>query len=151
MPGELSVMKQRWLQLLLEQMSKKWGIDASRPLEELAMRSALSGLHLGAGNVLKLAKLRYEVRHRGEMRWALWRVTLPQSRQKPTRGRLLWIPGWGDTPLGWFSVALAASARQGFSELVFMDFPGFHGSLAHSRCITQRNISSLSARRRNAE
>jgi pimeloyl-ACP methyl ester carboxylesterase len=49
---------------------------------------------------------------------------------------VLWIPGWGDTPFSWFPLAVASTLQQGFEELVILDFPGFHGSLAHSRCIT---------------
>lgn len=113
------------------------GVDSSRPLNELAFRGALTTAHLGIGRLFKFAQVKREVRHRGEMRWALWRVGLPRVSKVARRGKLLWIPGWGDTPLTWLPLAIALGARNGFEELVVLDFPGFHGSLAHARCITK--------------
>jgi pimeloyl-ACP methyl ester carboxylesterase len=137
MASDLSVMTQRMLQRVLERVSLDWGVDPTRPWDELAMRGVLSGMHLGLGRVLRLGNVRRELRHRGEMRWALWRVPVPSPAKVARRGKVLWIPGWGDTPLSWLPIAAAAASRKGFDELVILDFPGFHGSLAHSRCITR--------------
>jgi len=92
---------------------------------------------LGLGRLLRVRNVRREVRRRGEMQWALWRIPFPLKVNRARRGRVLWIPGWGDTPLSWLPLAVAVTARKGFEELVVLDFPGFHGSLAHSRCITE--------------
>lgn len=137
MASDLSVMTQRWIQRWLERLGEEWGVDSSRPLQELAFRGALSGAHLGLGRLFKFARVKREIRHRGELQWALWRVGLPQLSKVARRGRLLWLPGWGDTPLTWLPMAIALGARHGFEELVVLDFPGFHGSLAHARCITK--------------
>jgi len=137
MASDLSIMTQRLFQRALERFSLEWGLDSTRPWNELAMRGALSGMHLGLGRVLRLGNVRRELRHRGEMRWALWRVPVPSPSKMARRGKVLWIPGWGDTPLSWLPLATAAASRKGFEELVILDFPGFHGSLAHSRCITR--------------
>lgn len=137
MASDLSIVTQRWVQKALQRFGLDWGLDSTRPWSELAARGALSGAHLGLGRILRLGNLQRELRHRGEMQWALWRLPLPRHSQTPRRGRVLWIPGWGDTPFSWLGVATAVAMRKGFEELVILDFPGFHGSLAHSRCITE--------------
>ena len=38
--------------------------------------------------------------------------------------------------MSWLGVLAGAFAGSGFDEVVALDFPGFHGSLAHRRCIT---------------
>ncbi len=143
MPSDFSILARQWLHRLFLLKGAGWGVDPTRPLGELALRGGLSAAHLGLEQALRGLRVRREVRHRGEMRWALWRIPLsgPRGlrRRKQTlgRGRLLWIPGWGDTPLSWMGVATMAAAGHGFDELILLDFPGFHGSLAHSPCITR--------------
>lgn len=136
MAGDLSVLTQQWAQRALSRFGLQWGVDSTRPWDELALRGMLSGAHLGIERVLRLGKVRREIRNRGEMRCALWRIPVPSSSKTPRRGKILWVPGLGDTPISWLAVAFAAASRKGFDELVLLDFPGFHGSLAHSRCIT---------------
>jgi pimeloyl-ACP methyl ester carboxylesterase len=99
-------------------------------------------LVVSAANWAIARLVRRELRRRGEMEWALWRIPVPRLPQrfesKPalSRGRVLWIPGWGDSPMSWLAVLAGAFAGSGFDEVVVLDFPGFHGTLAHRRCIT---------------
>lgn len=102
-------------------------------------------LVVSAANRAVARLVRREVRHRGDMEWALWRVPVLRApllrlrgESAPTlgRGRVLWIPGWGDSPMSWLGVLAGAFAGTGYDEVVVPDFPGFNGSLAHRRCIT---------------
>ena len=99
-------------------------------------------LAVSAANWAVARLVRREVRRRGDMEWALWRIPVPRLPQRLettpslSRGRVLWIPGWGDSPMSWLGVIAAAFVGSGYEEVVALDFPGFHGSLAHRRCIT---------------
>ncbi|MFN7684100.1 MAG: alpha/beta fold hydrolase [Oligoflexia bacterium] len=108
-------------------------LDLDLTQEHDRFRLAVSGVNWALGRLLKR-----ESRKRGDMEWALWRIpVLRRSETLPNRGRVLWIPGWGDSPSSWLGVLVAAFAGTGFEEVVVLDFPGFHGSLAHRRCITE--------------
>jgi len=95
------------------------------------LRLLISAANWGVARLLKR-----EVRHRGDLEWALWRIPVPRAPGTlPTRGRMLWIPGWGDSPMSWLGILAGAFDGSGFEEIVALDFPGFHGSHAHRRCI----------------
>ena len=81
----------------------------------------------------------------------LWRKRLSPLPTWSTRGigftagagrgkKLLITPGFGDTPLSWLPVTLGlwGSPRlrqKGYEEILVIEFPGFLGSQAGSRCI----------------
>ena len=114
-------------------------VDLDLSQENDRLRLLVSGANWGVARLLKR-----EVRKRGDLEWALWRIpvaSLPkipfvQSADKPRQGKVLWIPGWGDSPMSWLGVLAGAFAGTSYDEVVVLDFPGFHGSLAHRSCIT---------------
>lgn len=170
MPSDFRVISQRLLQQALASVHLSWGVDSTRPWNELAGRSALAGFHSAVARSLSPLGFKRDLRRRGELRFALWRLPLAKRSHRgfmrpvvsavegqecapdsllnsqvvpglvarpDSRRRVLWIPGWGDTPVSWLPLAIAATRGLGVDELVILDFPGFHGSLAHSRCITE--------------
>jgi len=75
---------------------------------------------------LKKLGFKFELRRRGELSLALWRL---KFKKVPNPKRLVLIPGFGDSPLGWLGVLvlLWPRLRQEYDEVVLFDFPGFGG------------------------
>ena len=75
---------------------------------------------------------RWEERRLGEQRIGMWMI--PIRRPLPplaVRKRVVFLPGFGDTPLSWLGVLVAAIPflRKTHDEVVLVDFPGFGGFL----------------------
>ena len=88
----------------------------------------------------------WELRRSGETSIGLWRIRVSDSaaggkgalaRRKPLPKRLVIIPGFGDTSLGWIAESALlrpALKRAGYDEVVVFDLPGFHGFLSEEKC-----------------
>ncbi len=89
--------------------------------------------------VLKSLGFGMEFRHRGELKLGLWRK---KWSEKDKVGRLMLVPGLGDSPLTFFGVLmpLLPLIRQKYSELVVVDFPGFGGFLAHEKAFHSMDL-----------
>lgn len=76
---------------------------------------------------------RWELRRAGDRKIGLWRKCFrKRSIRKPIPTRLVFIPGFGDTPLSWIGVLtlLEPVLRWRYDEVVLLDFPGYNGRLA---------------------
>lgn len=70
-------------------------------------------------------------------RIGLWRKPLRSKRQSDQKkGPLVLIPGFADSPLSWLPTItmLQAELSSLFSEIVLIEFPGFHGYLFNEPC-----------------
>ncbi len=87
--------------------------------------------HSAALKVFESLGFKFEVRHFGESRLGLLRWPL----RKPTPGkatrRLVMVPGFGDTPLSWWTVLAALKPVLGrqVDEVILVDYPGYSGFL----------------------
>ena len=75
---------------------------------------------------------------------SLWRRATSSRKASQHGGdserRLVFVPGFGDTPLSWIAVvALVARSRRfkkmAFDEIVLLEFPGYLGSNSQQSCI----------------
>lgn len=125
---------------LSERLLEILRIDLDLTQENDRLRLLVSGANWSVARLLKR-----EVRRRGDLEWALWRIPvaalpkIPFVRESPNprQGKVLWIPGWGDSPMSWLGVLAGAFVGSQYEEIIVLDFPGFHGSLAHRNCITE--------------
>ncbi len=87
--------------------------------------------HRAALKVFEGLGSRFEVRHFGESRIGLLRWPLRKVQAgKPVR-RLVFVPGFGDTPLSWWTIlaGMKPILRRKVDEIVLVDFPGYSGFL----------------------
>jgi pimeloyl-ACP methyl ester carboxylesterase len=84
---------------------------------------------------LKKAGFRWELRRQGDQKIGLWRKALRERPPGARPARLVWIPGFGDTPVSWLSVLgpLMPLLRKRFDEVVLVDFPGYAGFLSREK------------------
>jgi pimeloyl-ACP methyl ester carboxylesterase len=87
--------------------------------------------HQAALKVFESLGIRFEVRHLGESRLGLLRWPLRKLAPGTTARRLVMVPGFGDTPLSWWSVlaGLKPILKREIDEVVLIDYPGFSGFL----------------------
>lgn len=87
--------------------------------------------HRAALRLFESLGSKFEVRHLGESRLGLlrWSIRKPAPGTRPRR--LLMVPGFGDTPLSWWTVlvGLKPILRRQVDEVLIADFPGFSGFL----------------------
>jgi pimeloyl-ACP methyl ester carboxylesterase len=99
--------------------------------------SPFKGLHwLGMG-AFKANGYSWEIRRSGELKLGYWRKTLkPKNSRSAYPKRLVLIPGFGDTPLSWYSIVtfLQPVLRFNFDEIILFDFPGYNGFLSNEKC-----------------
>jgi pimeloyl-ACP methyl ester carboxylesterase len=102
--------------------------------------TALGALHRVAGPALRAAGFQWEERRTGDLTIGLWRRTI--SRRAGPARRLVIVPGFGDTPLSWLTVTLGMipALRRRYTEIVFVDFPGFLGFLRKSRAFPSMDL-----------
>lgn len=74
---------------------------------------------------------KFEVRHLGESRLGLLRWPLRKMGPGAIPRRLVMVPGFGDTPLSWWSVlaGLKPVLRREVDEVILIDYPGYCGFL----------------------
>src|SRR6185437_13162697 len=92
----------------------------------------LTGTLWTAHQALALRGYHWEVQQQGGLRLGLWRKKFREkSLQKPVPARLVFIPGFGDSPLSWLGImtVLEPVLKRRFDELVMIDFPGHNGRL----------------------
>jgi pimeloyl-ACP methyl ester carboxylesterase len=90
-------------------------------------------LHWLAERAFKQAGYHWEERRLGDQVIGLWRRRF--GAPKPAARRFVVIPGFGDTPISWLPVIalLRPVLRRQFDEVIFVDFPAFHGTLRRER------------------
>lgn len=95
-----------------------------KSLKELGWKSAQYAVQAP----LRKLGFRFELRRRGDLGMALWRLKL-SSKKTIAPKRLVFIPGFGDSPLAWLPVftLLFPKLKSTYDELIFLDFPGFSG------------------------
>lgn len=87
----------------------------------------------GAHQALRFRGYQWEVQQRGETKLGLWRKNFRNSSlREPVPRRLVFLPGFGDTPLSWLPVlsSLEPVLRSRFDEVILVDFPGYNGMLS---------------------
>jgi len=81
----------------------------------------------------------WEVRRRGELCLGVLSKTFEKKSNSTARekGELIFIGGFGDTPLSWFQILipLLPIVRRRYSAVRIFDFPGFAGFLSDQRPI----------------
>lgn len=89
----------------------------------------IRALHGGALRVFESVGFQFEARRWGHSQVGLLRK--PFTKTLGPKRRLVFIPGFGDTPLSWFPVvgALLPFLKKEFDEVIILDFPGFSGFL----------------------
>lgn len=90
-------------------------------------------LHDLTGRGFHRAGFAWEERRLGENRLGMWRIPLRRAMPPlPSRKRIVFLPGFGDTTLSWLGVwlALMPIVRRQYDELILLDFPGFGGFLS---------------------
>ncbi len=78
-----------------------------------------------------------EIRQVGNIKIGLWRMKFVHHRVRVRHSRrLVWMAGFGDTPLSWQVVlrGLNRALKQQFDELVVLDLPGFNGYMGIEQC-----------------
>lgn len=87
--------------------------------------------HRGALKVFETLGFKFEVRRFGEGRLGLLRWPLRKTNPGVAPRRIVFTPGFGDTPLSWWTVlvALKPVLKRKYDEVILMDFPGFSGFL----------------------
>jgi pimeloyl-ACP methyl ester carboxylesterase len=87
--------------------------------------------HIAALKVLQKIGAEFEVRHFGESRLGLLRWSLNRKASNRPVRRLLMVPGFGDTPLSWWTILVGMKPilKRDLDEVVIVDFPGFSGFL----------------------
>ncbi len=87
--------------------------------------------HLTARKIFERFGLRFEVRRFGESRLGLLRWPLRKLSPGETPRRLVLVPGFGDTPLSWWSIlaGLRPVLTKKADEVILVDFPGYGGFL----------------------
>ncbi len=80
---------------------------------------------------LKRTGFECEYRHWGERRIAVWKKSLRVLPARKAKRRLVFIPGFGDSPFSWIGVfaLLIPVLRKYYDEIVFLEFPGFSGTI----------------------
>ncbi len=92
----------------------------------------IRGVQLVAKGAYHLQGYRWKMRSRGDLRLGYWhKVFRPRDPRHAYPRRLVFIPGFGDTPLSWMPVLglLDPVLRRPFDEVMLVDFPGFGGAL----------------------
>jgi pimeloyl-ACP methyl ester carboxylesterase len=109
----------------LEKLLETLPIQLERPVAS----SVMWGVH----QLLKLRGFRFEVRRNGAMKIGLWRkVFREKTLRNPKPKRIVFLPGFGDTPLSWISIftLIEPVLKKNFDEIILVDLPGYNGSLA---------------------
>lgn len=87
--------------------------------------------------VFKQLGFELEIKKVGPIKIGLWRKKFSRSRQRARHPRrMIWIPGFGDSPATWMVVILGLqrTIQRQFDELVVFDLPGFHGYMGTEPC-----------------
>jgi pimeloyl-ACP methyl ester carboxylesterase len=93
---------------------------------------ASDGMMWGAHQLLRARGFKWEVRRNGEIHIGMWRkVFRKNTLRKPIPTRLVFIPGFGDTPLSWLPIMtlIEPVLRSNYDEVVMLDLPGYNGLL----------------------
>jgi len=97
--------------------------------------SVVGSIHWVVGRMFRLQGFRWELRRNGELKLGLWRKSWLKNKRKANPKRLLFFPGFGDTPLSWLTVFLLAwpAIKSKYDEVVLVTFPGFAGFLENEK------------------
>ena len=87
--------------------------------------------HQAALKIFEGLGFKFEVRHLGESRLGLLRWPLRKPAPGTLPRRLVMVPGFGDTPLSWWTVlaGLKPVLKRQVDEVILIDYPGYSGFL----------------------
>lgn len=87
--------------------------------------------HQAALKIFEGLGFKFEVRHLGESRLGLLRWPLRKVAPGTMPRRLLMVPGFGDTPLSWWTVlaGMKPILKRQVDEVILVDYPGYSGFL----------------------
>jgi pimeloyl-ACP methyl ester carboxylesterase len=114
-----------------------------RKLSNLVKSSHFPGLQWIAKGIFKANGYQWETRRSGELKIGYWRKTFrAQDRKLPYPKRLVMLPGFGDSPLSWFSVlaVLFPVLKNEYDEVILFDFPGFGGLLTKEKAFPTADL-----------
>ena len=102
------------------------------------MLKLLKSVHWVARKAFEQAGYRFEIRKAGDTRLGLWRMEFRKPKRGQSPRRVVFVPGFGDTPLSWLWVMITLQPvfRARYDELVWLDFPGFSGALCDDKCFS---------------
>jgi pimeloyl-ACP methyl ester carboxylesterase len=114
-----------------ESLSNIRGVIGGRIAEALGPKPLIHYSHLGALKIFESLGFRFEVRRFGESRIGLLRWPLRKVPTGAAPRRIVFTPGFGDTPLSWWTIlaALKPVLSRKADEVVLVDFPGYGGFL----------------------
>jgi pimeloyl-ACP methyl ester carboxylesterase len=87
--------------------------------------------HHAALKLFESLGFKFEVRHFGESRLGLLRWPLRKPPMGKLPRRLVMVPGFGDTPLSWWTVlaGMKPILKRQVDEVILIDYPGYSGFL----------------------
>lgn len=105
-------------------------------------RRFLKHLHSVARLAFEKAGYRFERRRTGDLSLGVWRMHFGKAKPGSAPRRIVFVPGFGDTPLSWLGVLVMLQPvfRKRFDELVWLDFPGFAGALSDEKCFASIDL-----------
>ncbi len=108
----------------------------------LSRPGLLKGLHRALELAVGRLGFRFEEHRTGEARIGLWRLPYRKKPRGRSPRRLVFIPGFGDTPLSWMLTlgAMRPALSRNYDELVCLDFPAFAGFLREHRAIPSLDL-----------
>jgi pimeloyl-ACP methyl ester carboxylesterase len=114
-----------------ESLSKIRGAVSGRISDALGPKPLIHYSHRGALKIFEALGFRFEVRRFGESRIGLLRWPLRKLPAGTAPRRIVFTPGFGDTPLSWWTIlaALKPVLSRKADEVVLVDFPGYGGFL----------------------
>lgn len=87
--------------------------------------------HQAALKIFESLGFKFEVRRLGESRLGLLRWPLRKVAPGTIPRRLLMVPGFGDTPLSWWTIlaGMKPILKRQVDEVILLDYPGYSGFL----------------------
>ncbi len=99
-------------------------------------------VHLALKKTFMGAGFLFEELNQGEATFHLIRKTWREPSSGQTIRRLVFVPGFGDTPGSWLPLFTLSQKElsESFDELLVIDFPGYMGFLSHHPMVTSMRI-----------
>ncbi len=139
----------RWVSRgLFETAKYRLGQEAKAMRDEFTQRlqdrlgSKTRVLHFLLRYGLKFKGVQFIHRNQGDAPFGLLKLTLKPAAFSQKKSALF-VPGIGDSPLSWvapYAICEKALKKEGFSEFLSLDFPGFNGFLSDKTMVTSFDV-----------